>query len=231
MRILAVDTATEVCGVALLIDGQIAVEQIISQGLTHTRTLMMSIQSLLIEAGLDLAEVDGLAVSRGPGSFTGLRIGISTVKGIATATGKPIVGISTLAALAHQAPVTTRLICPMIDARRGEVYWSLYERADVGLVSLNAEQVGKIDQVLPKLKEPCLLIGNGAQRYATEIKAKASDKVAFAEDGLNTLRAGTLATLALPQFESELLDDPSLFGPIYIRPSDAQPSGKMVYEG
>jgi tRNA threonylcarbamoyladenosine biosynthesis protein TsaB len=119
----------------------------------------------------------------------------------------------------------------MIDARRGEVYWSIYQRTHSGLVERCAAQAGSADQVFKILNEPCLFIGNGAQRYAQALAAASNHGISFAGDELNTLRAGTLARLGLQRFDEGMSDDPQRLGPIYVRPSDAQLShepGRLV---
>ncbi|MEJ2037554.1 MAG: tRNA (adenosine(37)-N6)-threonylcarbamoyltransferase complex dimerization subunit type 1 TsaB, partial [Desulfosarcinaceae bacterium] len=126
MRILAVDTSTEACAVALTQGEQLLGEITLGHGQTHARFLMQAVHDLFSLTGTALNDVQGFVVGRGPGSFTGLRIGISTVKGLAMAAGKPLVGISSLSVLAHQASGKQVLVCPMLDARRKEVYWTLY---------------------------------------------------------------------------------------------------------
>ena len=121
MRVLAVDTATYSCSVAITDGDRLLSETTLVSGETHSRHLASLIEALTQTAGLSLEQMEGFAVSRGPGSFTGLRIGISTVKGLAVAGNRPMVGVSTLAALAWQVGPTDHLICPMIDARRDEV--------------------------------------------------------------------------------------------------------------
>ena len=116
MRLLALDTATETCGIALLVDGGIQAELNFFHGQTHAKHLMSGVEAVLELTGVPLNDIDGFAVTRGPGSFTGLRIGISTVKGLALAMGKPVVGISSLDVLARQADNSQEWICPMIDA-------------------------------------------------------------------------------------------------------------------
>ena len=126
MRVLAVDTATSSCSVAI-VDGEELVSEItLISGETHSRHLSSLIEALTRTAGLALEQIEGFAVTRGPGSFTGLRIGIGTVKGLAVAGNRPMAGVSTLAALAWQVGPTDHTICPMVDARRNEVYAAFY---------------------------------------------------------------------------------------------------------
>lgn len=222
MRILAVDTATEVCGVAVFVDGEGVTASITSREQTHAQGLMAAIRAVLNQAGIAVTDLDGFAVSRGPGSFTGLRIGISAVKGMVAATGKPLTGVSTLAVLAHQATGEVRRVCPMIDARRSEVYWSVYEKGADGLQPVCAEQAGRPEKVMDLLPGPCLFIGNGARRHASLIQERAPRPVMFADDHGNTLRPQTLALLGMQQLKEGLGEDPQGFSPIYLRKADAK---------
>ena len=152
--ILAVDTATEICGVALAIDDQVKTELILSQSVTHTQSLMVAVESVLAMNHMDISAIDVYAVTRGPGSFTGLRIGISTVKGLALALAKPMVGISSLEVLANQAPGFSDLICPIMDARRNEVYWTLYRRTGADKISTAmGEQVGPVSAMAESIEK------------------------------------------------------------------------------
>ena len=129
MKILAFDTAMQSCSVALTEDSRLLAEVNLVNTETHSRHLAGLIRDVCRMARTELSEIDGYAVTRGPGSFTGLRIGISTAIGLAQASGKPIAGVSTLHSLAAQATVPSQLVCPMIDARRGEVYVSVLRYA------------------------------------------------------------------------------------------------------
>ena len=126
MIILAVDTATTSCSVAIIDKKCVLAEITLLREETHSKHLMDMIHTAIGFSGLKLSDLDGFAVVRGPGSFTGLRIGITTVKGLAAGLKKPLVGISSLEALAMQASHSPYLICPLLDARRGEVYFSRY---------------------------------------------------------------------------------------------------------
>jgi tRNA threonylcarbamoyladenosine biosynthesis protein TsaB len=222
MRILAVDTATELCGVALLEDDRLAAVIRLKQGTTHTRVLMQAIHAVLEKAAVPMAAVDAFAVSRGPGSFTGLRIGIGTVKGLAAATGKPIVGVSTLAVLASQAPDITPLVCSMIDARRGEVYWSVYRRAAAGLIALSAEKAGAPAAIHVEGEDPCLYIGSGARMYASVLPERRSAKTIPADAALHDPDPGVLARIGRSLLLQGHIEDAHRFAPVYLRKSDAE---------
>ncbi|RLB07812.1 MAG: tRNA (adenosine(37)-N6)-threonylcarbamoyltransferase complex dimerization subunit type 1 TsaB [Deltaproteobacteria bacterium] len=224
MRILGIDTSTS-CGSIGLIDGdQIVAEHVLCCDETHSTRLIPSIQTLLREARLDLKEIDGLAVSLGPGSFTGLRVGLSTVKGLALAAEKPVVGVPTLDALAYNIPFTPYLICPFLDARRGEVYTALYEnegdRRMRRLTSYRALSPSAMLEGIPP--QQTIFLGDGARVYGQLIKEKLGKRALFAPPHLMFLRGTTVAELGLQRIKEGKIDDISSLVPIYIRPSDAE---------
>lgn len=222
MRILAIDTATEVCGVAAAVEDDVLAELRLLRERTHTNVLMEAVHAILGMVRWDLDMVDAFAVARGPGSFTGLRIGISTVKGMALAAQKPMVGISTLQALALQAPDGFTWVCPMIDARRHQVYWSLYKRRGEGLTLFVPEQAGAPLDVAAHLDGPCLFVGNGARLYAPELKARLPDWAMAAGNGLSTISPAAVARLAWQRLAQGDHEDVRTFAPVYLRPSDAR---------
>jgi tRNA threonylcarbamoyladenosine biosynthesis protein TsaB len=222
MKILAVDTATRSCSVAVVQENSLLAEMTTARKQTHARHLMEMINKVMGLSGLALSEIDGLAVTRGPGTFTGLRIGISSVKGIATASGKPVVGISSLDALAVQASFFPYLICPIIDARRGEVYFSRYRFGNGHLKKEADEQVLPPEKAVIDLNEKCLFIGDGASVYQQMILNKMGKSAFFASSFQNTIRASTLAYLSMNKFKNDDTDDVGKFVPRYIRRSDAE---------
>ena len=223
MRILAVDTATKSCSVAV-IDGQtLLAEAIVITGETHSKHLMNLIHQVLQISHVSLKDIDGFAVTRGPGSFTGLRIGISTVKGLAASSGKPVVGVSTLDALANQADATPCLICTVIDARKEEVYFGRYRRIDGVLIKDTAEQVLPIVNAIEGIRESSYFIGDGSLTYKPAIlETIGEDRAAFAPRYHHTIRGATVANLGLERFKRNDVDDVSTFSPRYIRKSDAE---------
>ncbi|MFZ0612150.1 MAG: tRNA (adenosine(37)-N6)-threonylcarbamoyltransferase complex dimerization subunit type 1 TsaB [Desulfobacterales bacterium] len=224
MKILAVDTATTSCSVAVT-DGQHLVAEItLARSRTHTRHLAGMLRDVCRLAGLGVAEVDAFAVVKGPGSFTGLRIGVSTVKGLAEGAGRPIVGISALQALAEQAAAATPLVCPLIDARRGEVYFAGYHRTGGGLVERHRAQAAAPEQMLLAIDAPCTFIGNGAVLYDSVIRDRLGAMAHFAPAAAHTIRAGTVAHLAWRRLEYGESDDITTFSPDYLRKSDTQVS-------
>ncbi len=173
-------------------------------------------------SGLNFSDLDGFAVTRGPGSFTGLRIGISTIKGLAVVLEKPVVGVSSLEALALQVSYSRDLICPILDARKGEVYFSRYRFLNGHLKNQTKERVAHPDKAVDDFSESCLFVGNGALLYKEIILEKMGKFASFAPLIQNTIRASTLAYLSMAKFEKNDTDDIEKISPYYIRKSDAE---------
>jgi tRNA threonylcarbamoyladenosine biosynthesis protein TsaB len=222
MKILAVDTATSGCSVALT-DGEHLLSEInLVSTQTHSRHLTGMIREACRLAGLAVGGMDAYAVVKGPGSFTGLRIGVSTVKGLAEAAGRPIVGISALQALAEQAAASTPLICPLIDARRGEVYFSTYRMIDRVLVERHPEGVMRPEHALHSIDAPCTFVGNGAVLYRSMIRDSLGESAYFSCASAHVIRASTVARLACKRLENGDSDEVTHLVPAYVRKSDAQ---------
>ena len=222
MKILAVDTATPSCSVAV-IDGEVLLAESTSlTGQTHSRQLLNVVDAVLGQAGLKIAQVDGFAVSIGPGSFTGLRIGISAVKGFAFSLKKPVIGVSSLQALAYQCEQHPYLICPIIDARKQEVYFCHFRYNDGQLEQESQERVASPAQALRGIREPCLFVGNGAKLYQELIAGALGGLAHFAAESQHIIQASAVARLSLPRFTRQDTDDVRLLVPHYIRKSDAQ---------
>jgi tRNA threonylcarbamoyladenosine biosynthesis protein TsaB len=222
MKILALDTSTPSCSVAVVDDDDVLVEIVVNNGETHTRHLMPIIDRIFTIAGTSLSEMDGFAVSTGPGSFTGLRIGISTIKGLALATDLPVAGISSLDALAWQSAFSPLLICALIDARRGELYSATYRIQNSRLTVRNEAQALPPERVADMIDESCLMIGNGADLYRDRFAEMLGDSVRFARPSQNIIRASSVAQLGLIRLREHGGDDPGILVPYYIRPSDAE---------
>jgi len=222
MRILAVDTATTSCSVAIVDKTSLLSEFTIDREETHSKHLMDMIKAVLRMAGINFSDLDGFAVTRGPGSFTGLRIGISTIKGLSVASEKPVVGVSSLEALALQVSYSRDLICPILDARKGEVYFSRYKFLNGHLKKQTKERVAPPDKAVDDLNESCLFVGNGALLYKEMILEKMGELASIAPMIQNTIRASTIAYLSMAKFEKNDTDDIEKILPYYIRKSDAE---------
>lgn len=222
MKILAVDTSTRTCSVALIDDDALIAETTTGVSRTHTKHLMDMIAHTLADAGLGLDHIDALAVVKGPGSFTGLRIGISTVQGLAVAAGKPVAGVSALEALAWQSMAYRGNIYPMIDARRAEVYTAGYYASDGRLRHISPEQVGPPEDAFKCMATPCLILGSGALLYRNLIGEHLGSQAQLAPVLRHHVHASSVAALALEQFEQKGVDKGAAVRPDYLRQSDAE---------
>jgi tRNA threonylcarbamoyladenosine biosynthesis protein TsaB len=222
LRILALDTATRCCSAAAMIGERLAVEMAVVSERTHSVRVMAMIRETLQMAELELPEIDAFAISLGPGSFTGLRIGISTVQGLAFAGGQPCVGVSTLEALALPCLPWPHGICTLMDARQGEVYAGYFRERGGGLEALAPERVLPLTEALRGLHPPQLFVGNGAAFYRERIAAIMGEGANFAPPDRNLPRAGTVARLAHAQLAAGQNVAPDALVPRYLRQSDAE---------
>jgi tRNA threonylcarbamoyladenosine biosynthesis protein TsaB len=227
MRILSIDTASTTGSVAVVAGEALLAEVTIARQETHSRRLMNMIDGALDMAGLALPELDGIAYTRGPGSFTGLRIGLSVVKGLASVSGKPLVGVSSLEVLAHQAPGRSRLICPMMDARNKEVYCARYRYSEGGFQLVGDEVALSPEEAAAGIDEDCLLIGDGAYRYKSLFETQLGAYAEFAAPDDGIPRALTVARLSMPRFGAGKTDDVRSVVPVYLRKSYAEQPRKL----
>ena len=220
--LLSIDTSTPAGSIAVSRGDQLLGELLVNSPATHTDRLLLGMERLLQDVAIDLGQIDAYAVSVGPGSFTGLRVGVATVKGLALATGKPVIGVSSLRALAAQIPFCRYPVCAMMDARKKEVYVGLY-RWEGGLPVLQGrEMVLPPEKVLDQLDGEILFVGNGSAVYRTMIVRRLGQRAHFAPWSLDLPRASTLSSLALIEYrEGRTLSAPELL-PTYIRPSEAE---------
>jgi tRNA threonylcarbamoyladenosine biosynthesis protein TsaB len=220
MKILALDTATQSCSVAI-VDGELLLAELTKADIkTHSRHLMELIGTVCLAAGLNIGDVDGFAVTVGPGSFTGLRIGISTIKGLAFSLAKPVTGVSSLDALAWQCAQSTYLICPLLDARKKEVYACRYRFINNELRRDVSEKVVSPAEAVSGIREPSIFVGNAAQIYREYISAELGELAHFASRGQHTIRASSIAWLSLTGFHRKQTEDVAMLVPHYIRKPD-----------
>ena len=222
MKILAVDTATKSCSVAVIDEDSLLAESTTVTDQTHTRHLLNIIDTVIGKAGLKITQLDGFAVSIGPGSFTGLRIGISSIKGLAFSLNKPVVGVSSLETLAFQCKQSPYLICSVIDARKQEVYFCRYRDVKGGLKKEGPDRVAAPTEAVRGIREPCLFVGNGAKLYQELIVTELGELAHFAAEIQHTIQASAIARLSLFRFKRQETDDVRLLVPHYIRKSDAE---------
>jgi tRNA threonylcarbamoyladenosine biosynthesis protein TsaB len=226
MKILAVDTATQHCSAAVCLDLALLAEMTLFRRQTHSRHLLEMIHQTVSMSGVKLNEIDVFAITRGPGSFTGLRIGLSCVKGLAYALNKPVVSVSTLEILAAQAVVTVSdnhlLICPLLDARKKEVYFAGFKHRNNKLVKATPEMVLPPEKLILHMDGPCLFIGDGAILYKDNLTEIFKNAALFAPPQQHYIRAHTVALLAFERFKNGDTDNLSSLVPQYIRKSEAE---------
>lgn len=229
MKILAVDTATQTCSIAICENLSLLAESTLFRRQTHSRHLLEMIHQILSISGTELDEIDGFAVTRGPGSFTGLRIGLSCVKGLAYAKDKPIVSISSLEVLAAQAAITISfpgrdsvVLCPLLDARKKEVYFTGFKKENDRLVQVQPEMVMPPENLPFHIKGRCIFIGDGAVVYRDLLTRWFKGHALFMPPQHNYIRAHNIAILSLERFKKGSFDDLSSLAPEYIRKSDAE---------
>lgn len=222
MRILAIDTATESCAVAVVAGQDLRAEVCLAGDQTHSRHLMDLVALVVRRAGWTIGDLDGFAATCGPGSFTGLRIGLGTVKGLSLALGKPVAGVSTLDALAIPCGVSNMPVYALLDARRDEVYWARYRDIGGALQREGHEAVAPLEAVLATVTEPACFVGNAVLRRQKEIVDRLGRQARIAPLGLHTVRGYTVALLGKEQFERGRGVDSARLMPNYVRQSDAQ---------
>lgn len=218
MMILSIDTATPSASVAFVDDGRILAECLLTGQKNHSERLLQIIDTLFDWTGISRESIDCIAVSIGPGSFTGLRVGISTAQGLAFALDKPLTGVPSLEVVASQT-TGDGLVSPMIDARKQQVYASLYRRT--GSVLEQVKQATVCDPVawVQSLPEPALLIG-AAVYYGRIAACSAAKGCTLAPENVGVPRASTLAMLAQAQYAGRA-GRPELVSALYVRPPDA----------
>ncbi|MBI5893604.1 MAG: tRNA (adenosine(37)-N6)-threonylcarbamoyltransferase complex dimerization subunit type 1 TsaB [Deltaproteobacteria bacterium] len=222
MKILAIDTATTSGGIAILEDDRIIAEYTDSAKETHSEKLLPFIDNLLKSNRINLNALDCFAVAIGPGSFTGLRVGIATIKGLAWPLKKPVVGISTLKALAMNIRDEDKLICPLLDARKNEVYAAVYEWDGDNLVTEKEDCITNSEDLLKSLNKPTVFIGDGIDVYGDIFKNALGDNAIFAPHNLWRIKASNIAKLAFIEIKNGNAQPPESIMPNYLRKSYAE---------
>jgi len=223
MKVLGIDTSTACGSVGLIEDERILSEYLLHSPVTHSERLIAAIDLVLNEAHISVHGLDGWSVCLGPGSFTGLRIGVSTVKGLAFATRKPVAGVTSLDALASQTSPTPSLICPILDARKSEVY-SAYYRYEEGntLRRLSPYRAIRPDDLAREIHEPTVFLGNGVVTYGHVLRDSLDPLAIFVPPLLSVVRGATVAHIGLLELKNGKSLDLSRFTPLYVRPSEAE---------
>lgn len=227
MKILALDSSGLVASVALLQDETLMAEYTMNYKKTHSQTLLPMLDEIRKGVDLDLETLDAIAVAAGPGSFTGLRIGSATAKGLGLALHKPLIGVPTLEALAYNfydTPEDT-VICPIMDARRKQVYTGIYAFKDHRLVTVRNQEALPMEELIRELNalgKKVIFLGDGVPVFREMISEKCQVPCSYAPAHLNRQRAGAVAALGAVYYKEGKLQTPEEHQPEYLRVSQAE---------
>lgn len=228
MIVLSIDSSTECASCALLEDNRLLGEMNFNNKKQHSVILMPMVDNLLKSLQLTISNVDGFVVSKGPGSFTGLRIGMSMIKGLSQGTKKPFVSVSSLDALAYNMAYSHGIVCPILDALRDNVYTALYVFENEVLKRISDYMTVSIDELIDKLKEynqSVTFIGDGVYKFKEKLNSNLTN-IYFAPAHLNLARASALGELGAKLLTSGEFDDLYTSCPVYLR----KPQAEREYE-
>lgn len=224
MRILGIESSSLVASVAVVTEDSLNAEYTTNFKKTHSQTLLPMIDEMIRMLDIELSTIDAIAVSGGPGSFTGLRIGAATAKGLGLALKKPLIHVPTVDAMAFQFYKTTDLICPIMDARRNQVYTGIYS-VEAGFEVVKQQFAVEVIDLIKELEEigkPVTFLGDGVPAYATVIKENMNNPFSFAPLHLNRQRAAAVAALGMELYKKGTCCLAEEFAPDYLRKSQAE---------
>ena len=226
MRILGIDSSGLVASVAVTDDDVLLGEFTTDYKKTHSTTLMPMLDELIKMLGIDIKTIDAIATAAGPGSFTGLRIGAATVKGLAYALKVPVIAVPTVDAIAYNLYGSKRLICPLMDARRQQAYSGLYRFDETNEFVVKKEQEPEaIKDIIDRINiadEPVTFLGDGVPVFKDYIEKNATVDYDFAPAFCSRQRAGAVASLGKTYFDREFYTSAEEFRPVYLRKSQAE---------
>lgn len=225
MKILAVDTSAAVAGVAVMSDGVLLGEYFLNHKKTHSVKLMPMVEMLMRDLEIKPADIDVYAASIGPGSFTGLRIGVTAVKAMAYAAGKPVAGVPSLDALAFNITADGALICPIMDARNNQVYTALYVKEKDALTNISGYMgvpVSELAGIIKSKNSKAVFVGDAAGIHRDFLMSELGERCEFAPSNLLLQRASSVAQLAHIKAVNGELQSCFEMVPFYLRKSQAE---------
>lgn len=225
MRILAIDSSSMVATVAITTDGILNAEYTINHKKTHSQTLLPMIAEIVKMIEIDMDSIDAVAITGGPGSYTGLRIGSATAKGIGLALNKPIINVPTMDALAYNLYSSQYVICPIMDARRGQVYTGIYKFEETEMITIKPQCIMMIDELIKELdtiKESVMFLGDGVDVHKQLIDDIMDTKHYYAPASMNRHKASTLGTIAEIYYKNGKTETAKEHKPEYLRLSQAE---------
>lgn len=222
MYILGIETSTRTGSVAVVSEDSVIAQYSLNIEVTHSERLMSTVDRVLKDTGLVIADIDGYAVAIGPGSFTGLRIGLAAVKGLALVTGRPVAAVPTLKALAGNLPYSAYPVCPMLDARKKEVYAATYRFEGADMAQIMAEAVLSLSLLSERISEKTLFTGEASHLFREDIEKIFGDRALFAPVSSILPSAATVAGIGLNMIKSGKKTAPDSLTPMYIRRPEAE---------
>lgn len=225
MRILAIDSSGLVASVAIVENEEILAEYTVNYKKTHSQTLLPMLDEVVKMVELDLNLIDAIAVAGGPGSFTGLRIGSATAKGLGMALKKPLIHVPTVDALAYNLYGVPGIICPIMDARRNQVYTGLYQFECEKFKIIESQMAIEVQELIKKLNQkgmPVVFLGDGVPIYKKELMQGLQVPFLFAPAHMNRQRAASLGTLGMEYYKKGKMETAMEHQPDYLRVSQAE---------
>ncbi len=225
MKILGIDSSGLVASAAIADEKNIIAEFTVNNKQTHSQTLLPMIEKVVDMSGIELEQIDAIAIAAGPGSFTGLRIGSATAKGIGLALKKPVVSVPTLEGLAYRVSVFDGIICPIMDARRNQVYTGIYKMDKGNLVCLSEQKAVDIHEIMEELEkydEKVIFLGDGVEVQRETIEKEFKKEYCFAPIHLSKQSAAAVAVLGDIYFNQGKAEEAAEHKPIYLRKSQAE---------
>jgi tRNA threonylcarbamoyladenosine biosynthesis protein TsaB len=222
MKVLGVDTSTMTAGIGIVEDDEILVELKFSVKITYSEILLSCIDQALKNVGLTIDDLDGFAISIGPGSFTGLRIGLSTLKGLSFATGKPLASVPSLDALAYLSLYCQYPVVTMLDAKKDQVYAAIYETKEGELKRESDYLVIDVEDLAKRISRKTLFVGPGAKLYQRKLIELLKDKAYFSQAEQSLPSGATVAFLGSKKLILNQFEDIVNLEPLYLRKSEAE---------
>jgi len=226
MKIVGIDTSSYSGSVSIVEDNKLLGECLLNIGPKHSENIVASIDWLLNTLNIERKELDAVAVSIGPGSFTSLRIGVTIAKSLAYSLKLKIIGISSLEILASNIPLTDNKICPLIDAKRDEVYSAIFQFDNGTIKQIRDNKIQKVTELCNEINDKTVFVGDAVTVYEDVLKGTLSDLAVIAGEPFNLPKSSNCALLGFNKLNEGIQDDPILLVPDYFRKTDVEATAK-----
>ncbi len=230
MIVVGFETSSTTAGIAVVRDQQVMADATLEIGAVYAEQLPAILDRTMGDLDLTWPEVEGFAISIGPGSYTGLRVGLSLVKGLAFVTKQPVVAVPTLDSIAFQVPFCRYPVHVLADARRGQVYEARYDTADGRPKRTTEFRVGMLEELMETIEDTVVLVGSGVDAYRSNIVSSLGDRARFAPPGTGRLMASSAAFLGMDRLQKGEQDNLHELEPLYLRKTDFARQPPSRYE-